>query len=55
MVVLEYSPGSFHPDGVLAVFCDGSVHLLTDSTDDEVRLAIGSRAGHEIYDQSAIE
>lgn len=46
--VLQLSPGSFHVGGVQAVYCDGSVHMLTDSTDEKIRLAIGSRDGREV-------
>lgn len=52
--VLELSPGSFHVGGVQMLFCDGSVHMLSDSVDDKTRLAIGSRAGRQQYDQSVI-
>ncbi|WP_146515191.1 DUF1559 domain-containing protein [Rubripirellula amarantea] len=51
---LEMSAGSYHQGGVHSVFCDGSVHFLTDSMDESVRRAIGSRAGGEHYDQTAI-
>ncbi|KAA1260272.1 hypothetical protein LF1_28110 [Rubripirellula obstinata] len=53
--VLEISPGSFHAGGVQVVLCDGSVHMLSDSTDEKIRLAIGSRDGHEVLSQGAID
>jgi prepilin-type N-terminal cleavage/methylation domain-containing protein/prepilin-type processing-associated H-X9-DG protein len=40
---------SRHDGGVNFVFLDGSVHFLTDSTSDAVRLAIGTRAGGEVF------
>jgi prepilin-type N-terminal cleavage/methylation domain-containing protein len=52
---LEISVGSFHLGGVQVVLCDGSVHFLTESLDDSVRHAIGSRADKEVYDQLAIQ
>ena len=42
--------GSFHPLGAHTLFCDGSVHFLTQSMDESVRHAIGSRAGHEVLE-----
>lgn len=49
---LEISAGSFHVGGVVTLFCDGSVKFLTDSLDDKVRHAIGSRADKEVFDSS---
>ena len=52
---LEISPGSFHVGGVQVVLCDGSVHMLSDSTDEKIRLAIASRDGHEVLSEGAID
>jgi len=52
---LEISVGSFHPGGVHAVMCDGSVQFLTESLDNKIRRAIGSRADAEVYGPSAFE
>jgi prepilin-type N-terminal cleavage/methylation domain-containing protein/prepilin-type processing-associated H-X9-DG protein len=41
---------SRHTGGVNFVFLDGSVRFLTDSTSDAARLAIGTRAGGEVFD-----
>lgn len=51
---LEPSIGSFHGGGVNLVLCDGSVHFVTASLDEQVRRAIGSRADAELYDQASI-
>ncbi len=51
---LEISIGSFHLGGVHAVMCDGSVQYLTESLDQQIRHAIGSRADCEVYDQSSL-
>ena len=51
---LEISAGSYHVGGVNTVFCDGAVRFLTDSLDDKVRHAIGSRADREVFDSSAL-
>jgi prepilin-type N-terminal cleavage/methylation domain-containing protein/prepilin-type processing-associated H-X9-DG protein len=40
---------SRHPGGLNMAFLDGSVRFLRDSTSDEVRFAIGSHAGGEVY------
>jgi prepilin-type processing-associated H-X9-DG protein len=40
---------SRHIGGVNMAFLDGSVRFLGDGTSDEVRFAIGSHAGGEIY------
>ncbi len=53
--VLELSPGSFHVGGIQVVLCDGSVHMFSDSTDEKIRLAIGSRDGHEVLDKGLID
>jgi len=45
---LEMSLGSYHRGGVNVTMCDGSVQLVTDNIDAQVRLAIGSRAGREV-------
>ncbi len=52
---LEISVGSFHLGGVQVAMCDGSVQFLSESLDDSVRHAIGSRADKELYDQAAIQ
>jgi len=38
---------SRHTGGCNFVFCDGHVRFMTDATSDEVRLAMGTRAGGE--------
>jgi prepilin-type N-terminal cleavage/methylation domain-containing protein len=53
--VLEISPGSFHSGGIQVVLCDGSVRMLTDSTNEKIRLAIGSRNGHEVSDDRSFD
>lgn len=40
--------GSYHDAGAHTVFCDGSVHFLTDSLDERVRWAVGSRNRQEV-------
>ncbi len=45
---LEKSIGSYHYSGVHVSMCDGSVHFLTESLDDQIRWAIGSRRGSEV-------
>ena len=45
---LEMSIGSYHRGGANVTMCDGSVQLLTENIDAQVRLAIGSRAGREV-------
>ncbi len=52
---LELSIGSYHFGGVNIVMCDGGVQFLTESLDDQIRRAIGSRASAEVYDQSALQ
>ncbi|WP_306796760.1 DUF1559 domain-containing protein [Rhodopirellula halodulae] len=47
---LQMSLGSFHPGGVHLLMCDGSVRFTTDSLDDEIRHAIGSRDNREVFD-----
>ncbi|TWU26693.1 putative major pilin subunit [Novipirellula galeiformis] len=51
---LEISAGSHHVGGIHSLFADGSVRFLTDSLDDTVRHAIGSRADREVIDASAL-
>lgn len=51
----EISVSSFHPGGAHALMCDGSVQYLTESLDESVRHAIGSRGNYEIYDASALQ
>ncbi len=46
--VKEKSIGSYHVGGANVVMCDGSVHFLTESLNQRVRLAIGSRRGKEV-------
>jgi prepilin-type N-terminal cleavage/methylation domain-containing protein/prepilin-type processing-associated H-X9-DG protein len=43
---------SWHPGGVNIVFADGSVHFLLNETDHAVFLALGTRAGGEVIDDS---
>src|SRR5262249_24231146 len=40
---------SRHPGGLNFVFLDGSVRFLTDSLDEYIRTAIGTRAGGEVF------
>jgi prepilin-type processing-associated H-X9-DG protein len=40
---------SRHSGGCNFVFLDGSVHFLTDATSDDARMAIGTRAGGEVF------
>ena len=46
--VQELSMSSYHPGGVQVAYCDGSVTFLTDSIDETIRHAIGTRAGREV-------
>ena len=46
--IKEKSIGSYHHSGVHVSMCDGSVHFLSESLDDKIRWAIGSRRGSEI-------
>ena len=55
MDAIEMSVSSHHPGGAHAVMSDGSVQFLTEDMDESVRHAIGSRDGHETYDQSVIQ
>ncbi len=38
---------SFHPGGIDAVFCDGSVHYIPETTDNTIIVALATRAGNE--------
>ena len=49
--VIELTLSSYHPGGVQVVNCDGSVRFHTDFLDDDVREAMGTRAGHEVITQ----
>ncbi len=49
----EISAASHHVGGVQSLFCDGAVKFLTDSIDEQVRFAIGSRENREVIDFSA--
>ena len=40
--------GSYHSGGAHSVFCDGSVHFLSESLDERVRRALGSRNQLEV-------
>ena len=44
----EKSIGSYHVGGVNVALCDGSVRFLTESLNDRVRWALGSRRGLEV-------
>jgi prepilin-type N-terminal cleavage/methylation domain-containing protein/prepilin-type processing-associated H-X9-DG protein len=46
------APSSLHPGGVNVLFCDGSVRFITDSVDQKVNWAIGTRDGRETVDMS---
>jgi prepilin-type N-terminal cleavage/methylation domain-containing protein len=46
--IQELSLSSHHPGGVQAVNCDGSVNFHTDSLDEKIREAIGTRGGREV-------
>lgn len=43
---------SQHPGGVNMLFADGSVHFLRQQIDHAVLMALGTRAGGEVVDQS---
>ncbi len=47
LTLLSYS--SRHTNVVNFLYCDGSVHGLTVSTADSVRLALGTIAGGEVF------
>lgn len=49
---LEMGIGSYHRGGAQVVMCDGSVQMLSESLDAEIRRAIGSRAGDEVVQSS---
>jgi prepilin-type N-terminal cleavage/methylation domain-containing protein/prepilin-type processing-associated H-X9-DG protein len=49
---LQMSLGSYHPGGTHLLMCDGSVRFTTDSLNEEVRHAIGSRNNKEVFDAS---
>jgi len=51
--VKEKSMGSYHFGGAHVATCDGAVRFLTESLDDRIRLAIGSRRGHEVLENDA--
>lgn len=51
---LEISASSFHPGGIHALMCDGSVQFITEQLDETIRHAIGSRDKQEVYDQEDI-
>lgn len=51
---LELSASSFHPGGVHALMCDGSVQFVTEQLDETIRHAIGSRDKQEVYNQEDI-
>jgi prepilin-type N-terminal cleavage/methylation domain-containing protein/prepilin-type processing-associated H-X9-DG protein len=42
------APRSYHPGGVNASFCDGSVHFIKDSVSPPTWFALGTRAGGEV-------
>jgi len=44
---------SLHPGGVNVVFCDGSVRFVSDSVDQQIWWALGTRDGQENVDVSA--
>ncbi|TWU57501.1 hypothetical protein Poly59_04080 [Rubripirellula reticaptiva] len=52
---LEMSVSSFHTGGAHMLMCDGSVQFASESLDESIRNAIGSRADREVYDQSALQ
>lgn len=47
LTMLAFS--SRHTGGVNFLYADGSVHLLSTSTADSVRLALGTIAGGEVF------
>ncbi|WP_236696491.1 DUF1559 family PulG-like putative transporter [Rhodopirellula islandica] len=47
---LQMSLGSYHPGGLHLLMCDGSVRFTSDSLNEEVRHAIGSRNNKEVFD-----
>ena len=48
----ELALSSHHVGGVQVTFADGSVTFLTDSLDDEVRLAIGTKGKREVLSKT---
>jgi prepilin-type N-terminal cleavage/methylation domain-containing protein len=52
---LDTAGGSNHVSGVVCVFCDGSVRLMSFDADVNVRRALSTRAGGEHIDPAAIE
>lgn len=50
----ELAFGSEHPGGVTFALGDGSVHFLSESIDATVYQALGSRAGGEVVNASAL-
>ena len=46
---------SDHPGGAQAVFCDNSVHFLSDTIDPQVLAALASRDGHETLTADVIK
>jgi prepilin-type processing-associated H-X9-DG protein len=48
------SASSFHAGGVNVVFCDGSVHWVSQSVNPDTWTALGSRAGDEQVNMSDI-
>jgi prepilin-type processing-associated H-X9-DG protein len=45
------SPGSYHPGGLNALFCDGAISFLSGSTPPQVFQALTTRGGGEIVDR----
>jgi prepilin-type processing-associated H-X9-DG protein len=53
--LIDKAVGSGHAEGVVCLFCDGSVRLLPFDTDQEVRRSAATRAGVERIDPAAID
>ena len=51
----EISIGSHHGDGVHVLMCDGRVQFLTESLDEEIRHALGSKSDGERYIRSTLQ
>jgi prepilin-type N-terminal cleavage/methylation domain-containing protein/prepilin-type processing-associated H-X9-DG protein len=49
-----YTPSSLHPGGVNVLFADGTVRFITDTIDQRIWWAVGSKDGAEPVDNTAL-